>query len=225
MAAERRKLAAGKQWHVNQVVFSPDFARDRRAYLMAVRKIRSSTDAGATWQNLGAIPNGAAALATSTAADTLWAGNRGIWEFAAGPAPTATPNPLQDLLANRSFEYEAAWRIPDTAYDAAYSQEQHFAGAWSMRTGIADPADNVRSYSDFSQDVTLPRSSTVTLRLQRWTQAGAGELAVEAGANSIVLRLEGVGPQQPTPVPTPTPIQGPTPEAQMWLPFVETNGG
>ena len=97
--------------------------------------------------------------------------SQGVWQLEAGPAPTATPNPAQELLSNRSFEYTGVWRIPDTPYDAAYSQEQHYAGYWSMRTGITDPITNVRSYSDFSQDVTLPTTGTVTLRFHRWAQS------------------------------------------------------
>jgi photosystem II stability/assembly factor-like uncharacterized protein len=142
----------------------------------------ASCDGGATWQNLGAIPNGAAFLAALPAAPgKLLAGNRGVWLLETAAAPTATPNPVRELLANRSFEYEGVWRIPDTPYDAAYSREQHFAGYWSMRTGIVDPAANVYSFSDFSQDVTLPVTGTVTLRLHRWAQSGVTqEAAAEA---------------------------------------------
>ena len=103
--------------------------------------------------------------------DQVWAGSQGVWQLEAGAAPTATPNPVQELLSNRSFEYTGVWRIPDTAYDAAYSQDQHYDGYWSMRSGITATNTNVRSYSDFSQDVTLPVTGTVTLRFHRWAEA------------------------------------------------------
>jgi hypothetical protein len=145
-------------------------------------------DVGATWHNLGAIPKGPATLvAASDSADRLWAGSYGVWLLEAGSAPTATPDPVQQLLRNGSFEYEGDWRIPDTAYDAERSVERHYDGAWSMRTGIVDAAKSVRSYSDFSQDVTLPLSDTVTLRLQRWSAGGA-----EPGAMAIQSALAGV---------------------------------
>ena len=131
-----------------------------------------SRDNGSTWSNLGAIPGGAAQLeAPLDVPDQVWAGSQGVWQLAAGTAPTATPNPVRELLSNLSFEYTGVWRIPDTPYDAAYSQEQHYAGYWSMRTGITAPNTNVRAYSDFSQDVTLPTTGTVTLRFQRWAQS------------------------------------------------------
>lgn len=141
-----------------------------------------SRNGGAEWLNLGAVPGGAAVLATSAgAADKLWAGNRGAWLLEAATMPTATPNPVRELLENRSFEWQGVWRIPDTAHDAGYSQDKHFEGYWSMRTGIVSPTVNVYSYSDFSQEVTLPVSTTLTLRLHRWPSSGAP--AVEAGAN------------------------------------------
>jgi photosystem II stability/assembly factor-like uncharacterized protein len=147
-----------------------------------------SRNYGASWSNLGAIPGGIAPLdAATNIPDRLYAGGQGVWQLEAGLAPTATPNPARELLSNLSFEYTGAWRIPDPPYDAAYSQEQHYAGYWSMRTGISAPNTNVRSYSDFSQDVTLPATGTVTLQFQRWAQASVsipgntpGNLAAQA---------------------------------------------
>jgi hypothetical protein len=143
-----------------------------------------SRDGGATWQNLGAIPGGAAKLATAAdAPDRLWAANYGVKRLDASVAPTATPNLTRELLANRSFEYQGVWRIPDTRYDAGYSQDQHYAGNWSMRTGIVTATVNVHSFSDFSQDVTLPATGTVTLRLHRWTLVGAAGTSAADGAS------------------------------------------
>lgn len=151
-----------------------------------------SRDNGTTWSNLGAIPGGAARLeAPVDVPDQVWAGSQGVWQLEAGPAPTATPNPLQELLSNRSFEYTGVWRIPDTPYDAAYSQEQHYAGDWSMRAGITAPNTNVRSYSDFSQDVTLPATGTVTLRFQRWAQSAVSATVSTAGSGPGSLLSNG----------------------------------
>lgn len=135
----------------------------------------ASTDRGATWRNLGAVPGGSASvLATAAGAPgRLIAGSQGAWLLDAGTAPTATPDPCRELLHNRSFETEGVWRIPATAYRAARTTERASAGYWSMRTGIADTAANVRSYSDFSQDVVLPANGVLTLRFDRWSTAGA----------------------------------------------------
>ena len=154
-----------------------------------------SRDYGASWSNLGAIPGGVAPLAASTnIPDQLYAGGQGVWQLQAGQAPTATPNPARELLSNLSFEYTGAWRIPDTPYDAAYSQEQHYAGYWSMRAGITDPMTNVRSYSDFSQDVTLPTTGTVTLRFHRWAQSAVsvrGSAQSSQSGNSAIEVADG----------------------------------
>jgi photosystem II stability/assembly factor-like uncharacterized protein len=152
-----------------------------------------SRNGGATWLNLGAIPGGGAPngaaqlLAPVDVPDRLWAGSRGVWLLEAASMPTATPNPARELLRNRSFEYQDVWRIPVTAYSAAYSQERSFAGYWSMRTGIVDPDDNVRSYSDFSQDVMLPLSTTITLRLHRWPASGSTALQASAAAPHVAV--------------------------------------
>jgi photosystem II stability/assembly factor-like uncharacterized protein len=147
-----------------------------------------SRDRGATWLNLGATPGGAARLlAAADVPDRLWAGSRGAWLLEAASMPTATPNLTTELLRNRSFEDQEVWRIPTTAYPAAYSQEQRLAGYWSMRTGIVEPAGNVRSYSDFSQDVTLPLSTTITLRLHRWPSSGSSAAQAAAPAAPAAL--------------------------------------
>jgi hypothetical protein len=154
-----------------------------------------SRNSGADWVNLGAVPGGAARLlAPADAADRVWAGNRGVWLLEATAMPTATPDPVRDLLSNRSFEWQGAWRIPDTPYDAAYTQEKSFAGYWSMRTGIITPTANIYSYSDFSQDVTLPLSATLTLRLHRWPASGA-----RLEANALLDELAQDEPAQDEP--------------------------
>ena len=141
----------------------------------------ASGDRGATWRNLGAVPHGPAQVLT-TAAGTpgqLIAGSQGAWLLDTAAAPTATPDPCRELLTNRSFEAEGVWRIPVTAYSAARTTERASVGYWSMRTGIVDSTANVRSYSDFSQDVTLPANGTLALGFDRWSTAGA-----TAGASS-----------------------------------------
>lgn len=133
-----------------------------------------SGDGGAIWTNLGAVPGGPAQVLTTAtgAAGEVLAGTRGVWLLDATDAPTATPDPCEELLHNRSFEYDGVWRIPVTAYSAARTTERHSYGYWSMRTGIVDATANVRSYSDFSQDVALPANQALALRFQRWSSAG-----------------------------------------------------
>jgi len=155
----------------NDIVIPPDIYR--------------SLDGGATWQNLGAAPpqvDAGALLLPPGAVDTLLVGSTGVWSLAPGAAPTATPDPCQELLHNRGFEVEGIWRIPDTAYKAARTTEQHSQGAFSMRTGITVLADNKRSYSDFSQDVALPNLPGITLRWQRWPQSGPAGAALAGSA-------------------------------------------
>jgi hypothetical protein len=135
-----------------------------------------SAGADEPWVNLGQLPNGAPAFALVApgAAGQLLAGGYSVWLLDTATPPTATPNPCQELLRNRSFEYDGDWRIPLTAYPAARTTDRHAHGWWSMRTGITEAGVNVLSYSDFSQDVTLPNLPQITLRFQRWPQAAVG---------------------------------------------------
>jgi photosystem II stability/assembly factor-like uncharacterized protein len=147
-----------------------------------------SSDGGESWQNLGAIPQGPAAVIRPQAgAAEVYVGSVGVWRLAPGGAPLATPEPCEELLLNRSFEYDGAWRIPETAYPAGRLQDKHSEGYWSMRSGIVEPSANVRSFSDFSQDVNLPAGKTITLRFQRWPEAGEAPptTAGDAGAPGV----------------------------------------
>ena len=79
---------------------------------------------------------------------------------AGSPTPTPTPGPCGNLLQNSSFESTSAWEIPVTAYSAGYSTTKAHTGSRSMRTGILNSGDNVFSYSDFRQRVSIPSGTT-----------------------------------------------------------------
>jgi hypothetical protein len=57
--------------------------------------------------------------------------------------------------------------ILDTVYPAGYSYAQYHSAFRAMRTGIVNPADNIFSYSDFRQVVTIP-SNTHHVTLGMW---------------------------------------------------------
>jgi len=91
------------------------------------------------------------------------------------PTPTPPPGGCSNLIGNPSFETTGAWDIPITAYPAAYSTAQAHTGTRSMRTGILVPADNVYSYSDFRQMVTVPTGlSSVPVKF--WLHTLSGEV-------------------------------------------------
>lgn len=84
------------------------------------------------------------------------------------PLPTATGAPLacNNEISNSGFETNSAWEIPNTMYDAGYDTDVSHSGSRSMRTGIVKTADNIFSYSDAGQWVTIPNTSTsATLKL------------------------------------------------------------
>lgn len=136
-----------------------------------------STDGGLSWANLGGLPDGSqmnALLAPPALPTALLVGSdTGVWQLEPAGAPTATPPPCTELLINRGFEFEGGWRIPTTAYPARRTTDQHVHGAFSMLAGITSAADNRRSYSDFSQDVSLPAANSLRLSLWRRPQAAA----------------------------------------------------
>ncbi len=89
------------------------------------------------------------------------------------PTATPTPGPCSNLFHNSSFEATSDWEIPITAYPAGYSTAQAHTGTRSMRTGILKTADNVYSYSDFRQAVTIPSGAMVaTARFWLYTLSG-----------------------------------------------------
>ncbi len=134
-----------------------------------------SDDDGQSWHNLGALPDNSTqhTLHVPTEqGDTVLVGANGVWELSIGLAPTATPEPCMELLANRSFEQDTGdWLIPNTAYSARRTTEEQFHGWWSMLSGIVDSAENRRSYSDFYQEVDLPIADRLSLALWRWPQS------------------------------------------------------
>ena len=69
-----------------------------------------------------------------------------------------------ERFSNVGFEDNSAWEIPITVYPAQYSTNYVHNGTRSVRTGIADIADNVYSYSSVRQIAIIPAgSSSVTL--------------------------------------------------------------
>jgi hypothetical protein len=83
--------------------------------------------------------------------------------------PTPTTVGCFEGLENTSFETNSDWYIPVTVFSAAYSKDEAHSGKRSMRTGIVDAADNIYSYSDAGQVVTIPSSAeTVTLHAWLW---------------------------------------------------------
>lgn len=59
-------------------------------------------------------------------------------------------------MVNPGFEQRDGWTLPQTVRPAAYSNVQVYAGAWAMRSGILDAAQNVFSYSSAQQVVAIP---------------------------------------------------------------------
>jgi hypothetical protein len=100
------------------------------------------------------------------------------------PTPTPTPGPCGNLLQNPSFESTTAWEIPVTAYPAGYSTAQAHTGSRSMRTGILNTADNVFSYSDFRQKVSIP-SGAMVATARFWLYSLSGESNVLSAPEMI----------------------------------------
>ena len=177
-------LAAGPYAGGGETIYLSVFDDDAGDDRPIAPDLLASSDGGQSWRNLGAIPQGpTAVIRPQPGLGQVYVGTVGAWLLAAGTAPTATPDPCQELLLNRSFEYDGAWRIPQTAYPAGRLQDKHSQGYWSMRSGIIAPAANVRSFSDFSQDVLLPAGKAITLRFQRWpmgTVTGTANLVAAA---------------------------------------------
>ncbi|MFZ2422190.1 MAG: hypothetical protein WA029_13715 [Anaerolineae bacterium] len=120
-----------------------------------------SLDSGSTWLDLGPAPGNPdthALAVTSTALDGLMthvATSAGVWHFG---------GLCEERLVNGGFEYDAAWRFPQTPHPAAYSTRVVRSGQRSGRSGI-DQGRDVYSYSSASQTVALPAGANITLTL------------------------------------------------------------
>jgi hypothetical protein len=95
-----------------------------------------------------------------------------------GPSPpppqTTTPAPCTELIVNNNFEGNSGWEIPITVYPAGYSNAQYHSAFRSMRSGIVNQGDNIYSYSDFRQRVSIPNTNHATLRM--WFYPISGEV-------------------------------------------------
>jgi len=99
-----------------------------------------------------------------------------------GEPPTPTPTPpippggCDDLIDNSGFESNQDWDIPITTYPARYSSDRSHSGSRSMQTGIVSSYDNVYSYSDAGQWVSIPWSVT-SVKLRLWEYPSSSEYA------------------------------------------------
>ena len=72
------------------------------------------------------------------------------------PEPTPPPGACPERISNNSFETNASWLIPITAFSAGYSTANPQSGLRSMRNGIIRTRHNRYSYSDAYQMVGIP---------------------------------------------------------------------
>ncbi len=81
------------------------------------------------------------------------------------------------LIGNGNFEKNKNWLIHGSTRPAIYTTAKSLNGVRSMRSGIVDAAYNTKSFSVFSQDVSIPAdASSVTLTFylyQRSSESGA----------------------------------------------------
>ena len=108
------------------------------------------------WLHFGTYNDGANSVASMFVDDV----SLNICPGSSSPTPTPTPGVCTNSFLNPGFETTSAWEIPYTAYPAGYSTAQAHSGSRSMRTGILNSADNVYSYSDFRQSVSIPSGAT-----------------------------------------------------------------
>jgi len=93
------------------------------------------------------------------------------------PTPTNTPMPANcyEEIINNGFEKNTGWGIPLTVYPAVYSPAKFHNGIRSMRTGIVAVGDNIYSFSDARQTVSIPSNSDKA-KLTLWEYPMSGEI-------------------------------------------------
>ena len=162
------------------VTFSPDYAQDGVVYASAADgELYRSWDGGQTWSLAGVAPGQPALydVVVMNARHVAVASEAGVWRFGTAGA---------ELITNGSFEMDAAWTMPATEYQAAYSEEQAHDGVRSARAGIVDGA-NTFSYSSVFQTVTIPAWAD-RARLHFYLYPVSGETAMAAAGDILPQR-------------------------------------
>ncbi|MDX1687794.1 MAG: hypothetical protein R3248_07405 [Candidatus Promineifilaceae bacterium] len=171
------------------VTFSPDYAEDGTAYATAADgELYRSWDGGLTWHLAGVAPEGTilGEVAVMSPQHVAVATNVGVWRYGTVGA---------ELIANGSFEMDAAWTMPATQYPAAYSEGQAYDGNRSARAGIID-GTNTFSYSSVFQTVEVPAwADRATLSFYLYPVSG--ELMQAAPDQILPRRSLSEEPSQP----------------------------
>ncbi len=84
------------------------------------------------------------------------------------PSPTLIPtpapvSPCTELAVNGDFEEDGGWTLANTPRKARYTSTVARTGSRSLELGIANPAENVFSYSSAEQRFTIPAGARATL--------------------------------------------------------------
>lgn len=93
------------------------------------------------------------------------------------PPPGPTPIPpagCTNPVVNSGFEFSGGWNIPITAFPAGYSTVTAHSGSGSMRTGIVNAGQNIESYSDAYQVISIP-ASAASAKLKFWFYTQSSE--------------------------------------------------
>lgn len=99
-------------------------------------------------------------------------------------AGTAALASCSQLIVNGNFEKNTGWLIHGSLRPAIYSSAKSLNGVRSMRTGIVDSVYNTKSYSIFSQDVSIPAgSSSVTLTFYLYQRSTESTAASSVGSS------------------------------------------
>jgi len=86
------------------------------------------------------------------------------------------------LITNGNFEKNTGWLIHGSIRPAFYTTAKSLNGVRSMRSGIVDAAYNAKSYSIFSQDVSIPAgASSVTLTFYLYQRSTESSATTSAG--------------------------------------------
>jgi hypothetical protein len=138
-----------------------------------VKGVTVMSDIGATGvsdsagnYSVSGIWTGPAALSPSGGGRAFSPGVQEIYVTKNTSGINFTAYSVTELLVNGGFENNKGWVLPVTEYTAGYSSSQRHTGSRSMRTGI-EGGNNVYSYSDAKQTVTIPSGAT-SVRLYLW---------------------------------------------------------
>jgi photosystem II stability/assembly factor-like uncharacterized protein len=149
------------------VAFSPNYVFDHMAYLTSEDGLYRSLDGGLSWTAVGVAPGTPTLrdLIVDGRGDVYVTSDLGMWRYTTA---------AHDIIVNGSFEADSGWELPETPWQAGYSDRVAYDGARSVRIGIDNGVNDEDAYSSARQVISIP-ADAISATLNYYIYPVSGE--------------------------------------------------